>query len=785
MDNLELLLQNALQECERLREENQQLKNILIHHQIHNPTHEIAISKEQKIQERIELFQTLFKGRSDVYAVRWESKNGLSGYSAACAHEWQPPICQKPIIKCRDCDSHKLLPVTNDVIYNHLSGKQTIGIYPLLQDNTCWFLATDFDKKNWRLDVQAFIESCKELNVPANIERSRSGNGCHVWIFLQQAAPATLVRKLGNVLLSRTLSKRHELGMNSFDRLFPNQDIVPKGGFGNLIALPLQNDPRKSGNSVFVDENLNPYADQWLYLKHIRKISIEHMKEIVQSNYQNENIKTHVKEETPDKNKLPNKITIIEKNGLYIEKNGLTSTFIQKLFQLSMFNNPAFFKAQANRLSTNKIPRNIICHEESENFIILPRGCRNELTTLLNEHSIDFELQDCRNHGTSIDVNFYGQLSIEQELAVNNLAGNSNGILSATTGFGKTVVAAALIAKRSINTLIIVHRNQLIEQWKDRLTKFLHLEKNQIGQIGGGKNKQTGIIDIATIQSLNYKGEIKDVVTQYGQIIVDECHHISAYSFEQVLKKADAKYIHGLTATPTRKDGLQPIMLMQLGAVRHKVSAKKQAETLPFEYLVIPKYTKFKSALNNTKKDIQELYNELTQNEARNQLIFNDVLNTLNEGATPLLLTERVEHAYHLASKFTGFVKNIIVLTGKMSKKEAKANLKKLEELQDHEERLIIATGKYIGEGFDHAKLDTLFLTCPISWKGTIQQYVGRIHRLHSQKTQVKVFDYIDQKEPMLQAMSEKRMKAYQSMGYKIMEGKSSVEFKAEQMKLF
>ncbi|WP_332649552.1 DEAD/DEAH box helicase [Lysinibacillus sp. 54212] len=272
-------------------------------------------------------------------------------------------------------------------------------------------------------------------------------------------------------------------------------------------------------------------------------------------------------------------------------------------------------------------------------------------------------------------MNFKGQLSIDQELAMNKLFENTNGILSATTGFGKTVVAAALIAKRNINTLIIVHRNQLIDQWKDRLMEFLHLEKDLIGQIGGGKSKQTGVIDIATIQSLNYKGEIKDLVTQYGQIIVDECHHISAYSFERVLKKANAKYIHGLTATPTRKDGLQPIMVMQLGAVRHKVSAKKQAEMHDFEYLLIPKYTKFKSSPHSAKKDIQGLYNDLTHNEARNQLIFDDVLNALNEGATPLLLTERVEHAYHLASKFSSFVKNIIVLTGKMSRKEAQANL--------------------------------------------------------------------------------------------------------------
>lgn len=792
MDSLEKRLQQALQECELLKKENQQLKSLLIKHNIelvknesiqHTPA--ISISKEQMISERIELFRNLFKGRTDVYAVRWESKNGRSGYSPACAHEWQPPICQKPNIKCSNCTFRHLIPLTNQVYYDHLIGKQTIGLYPLLQDQTCWFLAVDFDKNNWQQDVQAFIESCKELNVPASIERSRSGNGCHVWIFLQQATSAVLVRKLGHLLLSRTLSRRYELGMDSFDRLFPNQDTLPKGGFGNLIALPLQNGPRKKDNSVFIDENLIPYPDQWQYLKNVKKMSLEHIKQLVQSYYHNDNPQSLVKEEKLVENKVPNKIIITEKNGLSIAKTGLSSGFIQKLIQLTTFNNPAFFKAQANRLSTNKIPRIITCYEEADNSIILPRGCKQDLISLLNKSSIDFELNDCTNQGAKIDVNFYGQLSIEQDIAVNKLFENNNGILSATTGFGKTVVAAALIAKRHTNTLIIVHRKQLVDQWKERLMEFLHLDKNQIGEIGGGKNKPTGVIDIATIQSLNYKGEIKDLVTQYGTIIVDECHHISAYSFERVLKKATAKYIYGLTATPTRKDGLQPIMSMQLGAVRHKVSAKKQAELHAFEYLLIPKYTKFKSSTNGIINDIQDLYNELTHNEARNQLIFDDVLNALDEGASPLLLTERVEHAYHLASKFTGFVKNIIVLTGKLSRKEAKENLIKLENLPDSEERLIIATGKYIGEGFDHAKLDTLFLTCPISWKGTIQQYIGRLHRHHPLKTQVKVFDYIDQKEPMLQAMFEKRLKAYQSMGYTIIADKSRMQSKQKQLKLF
>lgn len=795
MQNLEDQLQLAIKECERLKQENRLLKDLLKSHNIEFcsndsfPISTVKKPKEDKIKERIEIYKKLFRGRTDVYAVRWESRNGKSGYSPACEHEWHSTLCKKPAIKCADCQHRKLLPLTDQVIYDHLTGKHTIGVYPLLSDESSWFLAVDFDKNNWQKDVLAFVNTCKELNVSTSIERSRSGNGCHVWIFFDQALPAPLVRKFGNVLLSRTLEKRYEVGMDSYDRLFPNQDTLPKGGFGNLIALPLQHGPRKNGNSVFVDESFVPYTDQWFYLDNVKKMKVENVKDITKAYHQNNESSIFVTENSQHlgnkEDKAPTKLKVIEKNGLYIEKKGLPSSFIHKLIQLATFKNPEFFKAQAKRLSTYGIPRNITCCEETDHFLILPRGCKDDLVAKLNDFSIDHDFLDHSNSGTEISLNFIGKLRTEQEQVVRKLFENPIGILSATTGFGKTIVAAALIAKRNVNTLIIVHRKQLIDQWKERLSTFLNLGDCQIGQIGGGKNKQSGIIDIATIQSLNYRGEIKEQVTQYGQVIVDECHHISAYSFERVLKKTDAKYIYGLTATPTRKDGLQPIMTMQLGPIRHKINAKDQAKVRPFEHILLPRYTNFKSLCKEDKKDIQSLYKELIMNENRNQMIFEDVLKELDNGSVPLILTERVEHAYDLGSKFTGFAKNIIVLTGKTSKKEEKENIKRLEELADDEERVIIATGKFVGEGFDHARLDTLFLVMPFSWKGTLQQYVGRIHRLHDHKSKVKVFDYVDHNEPMLKAMFEKRMKGYKSMGYEVFENEVISQRKSEQMKLF
>ena len=376
MQNLEQQLQLALKDCEQFRLVNRKLKELLKYHNI-NPDvtrsfqkiTDITTPNKQKIQQRIKIFKELFNGRTDVFAVRWESKNGKSGYSPACENEWHPTLCQKPAIKCANCQNRKLLPLTDQVIYDHLSGKRTIGLYPLLQDETSWFLAVDFDKKSWQKDVQAFFSTCKELNVPASIERSRSGNGCHVWIFFDQALPASLVRKLGNVLLSNTIAKRYEIGMDSYDRFFPNQDTLPKGGFGNLIALPLQRGPRKNGNSVFVGKNFTPYPDQWLYLNHVIKMKLEDVYEIIKTYHKNNDFSLSVNEcrqelTNGDEFKLPTKLTIIEKNGLYVEKEGLPSSFIQKLILLATFKNPQFYKAQAKRLSTHDIPRNITCYED-------------------------------------------------------------------------------------------------------------------------------------------------------------------------------------------------------------------------------------------------------------------------------------------------------------------------------------------------------------------------------------------------------------------------------------
>jgi len=775
MENVEIKLQKALVELERIKKENQQLKELLDFYHIPFPSENLTSSygaKEVEIRKRIRLFRSLFKGREDVYAVQRKREKGKIDYKPACKYIGN--------------NTKNYFPLTDQVIYDHLSGEKIIGIYPVLKDDMCWFLAVDFDKKNWQVDVRAFMNTCKEYKVPANMERSRSGNGCHVWIFFETAIPARLARKLGQVLLLGAREKQAEL--HSFDRLFPNQDTVPTGKFGNLIALPLQKGPRLQNNSVFIDENFHPYPNQWNYLSQIKKINKERIEEIIDQLNKKE-MGLVIAEQIPSTmrlpEKLPKKIEIAYKNGIYIPKNALPKEFITQVEELAKFNNPKFYQAQAKRFSTYNIPRSINCAVSNEHYLIIPRGCFGELNKLCKENKVELVVKDESTFGKSMNRDFLGQLTSQQEDAVQTLLQYNTGILSAATGFGKTVVAAALISRRKVNTLIIIHTKQLLEQWKERLASFLQLNEEDIGQLGGGKNTSKGIIDIATIQSLNYKGKVKSVIKNYGQIIVDECHHISAYSFERVLKEAEAKYVHGLTATPTRKDKLHPIMTMQCGPIRYKVSAKEQAKVRPFKHILIPRKTSFRSKLNEKEKNIQSMYAEIGKNTKRNEMIFNDVLLELENGSKPILLTERIEHVHVFERMFQGFAKNIIVLTGELNKKEREARLQQLKDIPDEKERLIIATGKYIGEGFDNAILDTLFLTMPISWKGTLGQYVGRLHRLHENKEVVKVYDYIDYQEDIFKNMYEKRKSGYKSLGYVIKGANSTEKESSEQMSLF
>ena len=786
---------------QRLREENARLRRLLAAHGIPVPTPHKDVStvqtslavqaesKEERARKRIALFRNLFRGREDIYARRWENSDGRSGYSPAALKDWKTINASKLADRKKvDRITRKFLPLTDTVVENHLLGKETVGIYPLLLDETCWFLAVDFDKKTWADDSYTFLNTCRELGVPAVLERSRSGNGGHVWIFFEFAIPASTARKLGCAILTRTMERRHQLGLDSYDRLFPNQDTMPKGGFGNLIALPLQFAPRKSGNSVFIDAELCPYPDQWKFLSTIRRMSIAAAEEIISdaqrngdligvriSNADDEDAQdpwtmppSRKHRERPIEGPLPDSVQIVRANLIYIEKQGLPPAMLNRLLRVAAFQNPEFYKAQAMRLPTYAKPRVIACGEDFPTHIAVPRGCLSDVLALLRTHHILPETRDERFAGNPIEAEFDVQLRPVQEEAVGEVSKHDEGILCAPTAFGKTAVAAWLIAKRKVNTLILVHRQQLLDQWRERLSMFLNMPASSIGQIGGGKSHRSACVDVAVIQSLYQKEAVKDFVAEYGQVIVDECHHISAFTFEQVMRQVKAKYVVGLTATPTRKDGHHPIIYMQCGPARFSLSARVMAETNPFEHRVIPRHTDFRMPPDLAEVAIQDVYGALSTDTSRNEMIASDIAHALTLGRSPLLLTGRTEHLAYFATRLSSAAKHVFVLKGGMGTKQRRETAEAIAAVPENESRLILATGSYIGEGFDDARLDTLFLAMPISWKGTLQQYAGRLHRLHDNKRVVQVYDYVDDGVLMLARMYERRLKGYNSIGYSI-----------------
>ena len=803
-EHQEAQIESALAECARLREENDRLRRLLSEHNIINaPPLEKTASAGLAIPEnipppvnnlsdpdaKITLFRTLFRGREDVYAVRWEGLSGRHGYMPKADRDWKAYLGSKLEDRKKiDRKTRKFWPLTNEVIRAHLAGEHTIGIYPLLPEETCGFLAVDFDKKRWQLDAVAFLETCRKMGIPAALERSRSGNGGHVWIFFDRAIPAVTARKLGCAILTRTMDHRHQLGLDSYDRFFPNQDTMPKGGLGNLIALPLQKVPRETGNSVFVDDDFNPYPDQWSFLASLQRMTEDAAEMLVREAVRQGNVigvrisiadedaeeapwtlsPSRKRVEKPIVGPLPEHVQIVRANLLYVEKKDLPSALLNRLLRLAAFQNPEFYKAQAMRLSTFDKPRVIACGEDFANHIALPRGCLAEVIALLKSHHIEPVVRDERYSGTPINAEFRGDLRVLQREAVSKTASQDDGILCAPTAFGKTAVAAWMIAKRKVNTLVLVHRQQLLDQWRNRLSMFLDIPVKSIGQIGGGKHERTGSIDVAVIQSLHRKGAVDDLVAGYGQVIVDECHHVSAFTFERVLKQVKAKYILGLTATPTRKDGHHPIIYMQCGPIQFSLSTRAMTDATPFEHRVIPRHTAFRLLQELPDLTIQDVYGSLISDHDRNELIATDLIRAVQAGRSPLLLTGRTEHLKYFDARISGSVKNVFVLKGGMGKKQRQAIADALAAVPEGEQRVILATGSYIGEGFDDARLDTLFLAMPISWRGTLQQYVGRLHRLHDNKRVVQVYDYVDSYVPMLARMYERRLKGYSAIGYTI-----------------
>ena len=737
------------------------------------------VSANLSTEQKVTLFRRLFRGRTDVYPVRWKNKDGSkSGYTPACGNEWEVGLCDKKQVKCSECGNRLLLPLADQVIYDHLAGKHVVGVYPLLADDTCHFLAADFDEADWCDDAKAFAVSCHELGVPVAIEISRSGAGAHAWIFFSSAVSARDARRLGSAIISHTCARTRQLKLESYDRLFPNQDTLPKGGFGNLIALPLQKAAREKGFSLFVDDDLKPHADQWAFLASVRPMSISDLESAILcatggGHPLDVAFITEEDEHEPWKHQpvpkklagpLPDKLTAVLANQIYFEKAQLPQALTNRLIRLAAFQNPEFYKAQAMRRSTWELPRVIGCAENYPRHIALPRGCLDAATKLLDENGVRLGLVDERFAGESLPLKFAGQLRPDQEKAVKAMMAHDTGVLCAPTAFGKTVTAAALIARRGVSTLILVHRNELLKQWQERLRAFLGLDKGQLGTIGGGKRKPTGVIDIASMQSLFRGGEVSDVIERYGHVVIDECHHLAARSYEKLFKAAKAHYVLGLTATPIRRDGQHPIIFMQCGPIRHQAS---RPEGAPRSLTVIPRILETQ-ANGDPAMPIQDVFRQLANSAERSQRIVDDVLHAYRSGRSILVLTERTEHLTTLEQALADRIENLFALHGRMARKQRAALFEALEALPGDAPRVLLATGRLIGEGFDHPPLDTLMLAMPISWKGTLQQYAGRLHREHASKSEVLIYDYVDTDNVMLERMWDKRQRGYRAMGYRI-----------------
>jgi len=744
------------------------------------------LSPEQKIS----LFRSVFRGREDVYPTRFVSKKtGKAGYSPVCSNKFVDGLCDLRRVKCTDCKHRAFRAIDDEAVRGHLDGRHVMGVYPMLSDETCWFLAMDFDKDTWMEDAGAVRETCDRLGIPAYVERSRSGNGAHVWLFFARPVSAAEARKLGSHLLTEAMSSRPGLSFDSYDRLFPNQDTMPAGGFGNLIALPLQFEPRKQGNSVFVDADWKPVPSQWALLRSIARIDPDRLNTIVRKATREGTVlgvKAVAKEAADGEapwlrspsgavptpalvGPIPEQIRATLSQRLFVEKTDLPSPLIAQIRRLAAFQNPEFYKKQAMRMSTWDTPRIICCAENLETHVALPRGCVPDLQALAARHGIGLDLEDLRTEGEPVDVAFRGDLTPLQSEALEAIAASDTGVFVAPPGVGKTVVAIALIARRKRSTLVLVNRRHLLDQWRGQIALFLGTAETEVGRIAGGpatKRKRTGRIDVAMVQSLVKPDSVEDLVTEYGQVIVDECHHASSVSFERLLAEARARYVVGLTATPQRRDGHQAIMRMQLGPVRFEVHPRSLAAARPFDHKLIVRETGFRPQDPEAQSTIAQVYAQLAADEARNAAILEDVIGTLAEGRHPVVLTQRRDHVDWFAQRLGPYARTIAVLKGGMGKRAEKEMRDSLAAGSANGPTVLVATGPYIGEGFDDVSLDTLFLALPIAWKGTLAQYVGRLHRLHPGKKEVRVFDYVDRAVPMLASMFEKRLRSYRSIGY-------------------
>ena len=774
-------------------------------------------------------FFSMFWGRQDVYAKRSVNKEtGKAAYYPQCNNFWTN-VCHKKIkdgINCKDCKNRSYKTITKKDILNHLQGNaynasDVIGVYPLLSNGTCRFMVFDFDNHDkdaeekdfansddtWVEEVESMREICVLNGIEPLVERSRSGRGAHVWIFFDKPIDASFVRKFGFALLDKGAEQINLKSFKYYDRMLPAQDSLPEdSAVGNLIALPLQGKALQDGNSAFIDGNWNAYPNQWETLFNKPRLSQEFLEEKIKE-WSNiiDDIAANAAEsdrEKPwnrmqhfNKNDVEGKLHIILSNGIYVDNTNLKAAMQNRIRRMAAISNPVFYKNQAIGTSNYDTARWIYLGKDHlSGYIQIPRGLQDELWENIKQADIDYEMEDERQQGRKINVDFKGELRPEQDKALKELIKYDNGILHAAPAFGKPVVSSAIIAQKKINTLIILESSALIEQWKEALEKFLNINeglptyetktgrvrkrKSLIGTLQGAHDSMTGIIDIAMAGSLCKKGKYHKMMNEYGLVLIDECHHSASETIANVLKEVKAKYVYGVTATPKRGDGLEKINYMLIGPIRYSYTAKEKAKEQGIQHLVYPRFTRTvpPRGVITDKMHPNEAYEIIHNNDVRDEQIIEDVKNCVAAGRTPVVLSRYKDHSEKFYERLKSYADHVFLMTGNNSKKEHRKILEQMHQVDKNESLILIATGSLVGEGFDFPRLDTLFMATPVSFRGVVEQYAGRLNRDYAGKENVIIYDYVDYHIPMFNNMYMKRLKAYKQIGYEFGDGLQTVK---------
>ena len=715
------------------------------------------VTRESSSGDKIDLIRSLFGARSDVYARRWENPNtGRSGWSPAVRGGWSN----------KRTGSRDWLPLTNDVLTSHLRGDIAVGIYPLMLGDTCKLLACDFDGGSWALDALAFLDHCHAAGVPAGLERSRSGDGAHVWVFFEQPVAATAARAMGMGLLRRAMTTRAELDLASYDRFFPSQDFMPKGSFGNLIALPLHGERVSHGATVFLDPTtMNPWPDQWAFLSSVSRMSCDAVAALAESlRPVTAGPGLSLADLASSEGPKPPAVIDAQLGGmLSIRRAGLPPALVAGLKHLASLANPEFYEKERLRFSTWDTPRFIRCYREDLEWIHLPRGLIGHVTELVKRAGSHLDVTDRRPDHESIEFRFVSTLQPHQQKAVNSVVDHDLAVIVAPPGAGKTVTACAVIAHHQQPTLVLVDRKPLLAQWCERLGEHLGLDDEEIGVIGGGKDRPGRLVDVAMIQSLARRERADELFARYGLIVVDECHHLPAVSFEACVRTAPTRRWLGLTATPYRRDGLEGIIALQCGPTRHETRPGDLLDTSPVQRRLIVHPTRF---VHDGEASIQGVLGALTEDERRTRQICADVVQALEAGRICLVLTQRTAHIDSICRQLATTGHDIHILKGGLGKKAVAAVHDAMATPSKDTGIVVVATGSYLGEGFDWPRLDTLFLAFPIAFKGRVVQYVGRLLRTHGSKGDVELHDYVDEHVNVLARMHTKRLRAYKTLGF-------------------